>query len=864
MADHVADDNDDDSLYPSGASVAFPYETPYPQQVDLMDALLSGLKPKPDSDSDDKSTKILLLESPTGTGKSLSLACASLTWLDHQEKLDLQAKKSKESKKSISSSPTGLDWLDDWKPDTSMEQDVLGRKVAVEAREELSTALTKIQLSYQDDSTTNDPTRSRQRRENWTRQSLTKCKLEQRKLMKRRKRKLTTLDEEDLGGENNDSTHNLSPEARLLLGSRLDGSGGCGPGPGPTVGGVTPGSGVRKIIYAARTHSQLSQFVSEVQRTKWGKSIRLVTLGSRSNGLCGHFHKSKKTESALSEACLDLQKSSSQKCPYNDKHAISTLSLQLLSQPTDIEEAGRLGQVGKTCAYYATRQAVAAAQLVVVPYSMLLSSNTRQAVGLDLTQSLVLVDEAHNLPEAIRATTSANCNLTTLQGASTQLSNYTTKYLHQLGGQTLHFLGQLRRIITALISHLEKSESVASRLQSPSELVLDLNLDSINLFPLLRYIERSRLSQKLLGFLAKDDTESTLSKHVSPMSIVESMLHKLLLDQDHGKIVTDSARKELRYVLLHPAVGCPELFQQPYGVCLVGGTLRPFGYLAAELVQDVKVVEQATQADAAVGKGRYQQDRVTAFSCSHVVSPNNVLLQSLSKVGSTSLDFRHATRSTPAVLFALGTALLELCRRIPHGLVIFVPSYSYEAKLIEYWKSTGVYSQLEAIKSVFREPKSSSQVEATLQAYSEAAASGALLFSVVGGKLSEGINFADDLARGVVVVGLPYPDPTDPVLVEKLKLLDSTPGGMSGRAYYQTLCMRAINQSVGRAIRHAHDYASIILVDVRYVTDQKVAQALPQWLTSSTKGWQNTHSLDQVKRNLDSFFQTRKVKTEID
>mmetsp|Transcript_16928 Transcript_16928/g.25285 ORF Transcript_16928/g.25285 Transcript_16928/m.25285 type:complete len:106 (+) Transcript_16928:2-319(+) len=53
---------------------------------------------------------------------------------------------------------------------------------------------------------------------------------------------------------------------------------------------------------------------------------------------------------------------------------------------------------------------------------------------------------------------------------------------------------------------------------------------------------------------------------------------------------------------------------------------------------------------------------------------------------------------------------------------------------------------------------------------------------------------------------------------------------ISGQAYYQNLCMRAVNQSIGRAIRHINDFAAIILADVRYSTDPKVWDHLPVWL----------------------------------
>lgn len=89
-----------------------------------------------------------------------------------------------------------------------------------------------------------------------------------------------------------------------------------------------------------------------------------------------------------------------------------------------------------------------------------------------------------------------------------------------------------------------------------------------------------------------------------------------------------------------------------------------------------------------------------------------------------------------------------------------------------------------------------------------------MLFCVVGGKMSEGINFSDHLGRCVVMVGLPYPNSQDPVLQEKVRFAKEKAGGKAdGREYYENLCMKAVNQSIGRAIRHKDDHSCILLLD---------------------------------------------------
>ena len=54
-------------------------------------------------------------------------------------------------------------------------------------------------------------------------------------------------------------------------------------------------------------------------------------------------------------------------------------------------------------------------------------------------------------------------------------------------------------------------------------------------------------------------------------------------------------------------------------------------------------------------------------------------------------------------------------------------------------------------------------------------------------------------------------------------------GKALAREFYENACMRAVNQSIGRAIRHKADYACILLLDMRY-DNSRIEGKLPAWI----------------------------------
>ena len=96
------------------------------------------------------------------------------------------------------------------------------------------------------------------------------------------------------------------------------------------------------------------------------------------------------------------------------------------------------------------------------------------------------------------------------------------------------------------------------------------------------------------------------------------------------------------------------------------------------------------------------------------------------------------------------------------------------------------------------------------------------------------MNFCDDLGRLIIIVGLPYPNKFNSDLIEKMNYLNKKISPGAGNEYYENLCMKAVNQSIGRSIRHINDYAAIVLMDSRY-QQRRIIDKLPDWIKKNLK-----------------------------
>ncbi|EWC45923.1 hypothetical protein DRE_04930 [Drechslerella stenobrocha 248] len=666
-----------------------------------------------------------------------------------------------------------------------------------------------------------------------------------------------------------------------------------------------------KIFYCSRTHSQLSQFTAELRRVhlpptydfedasldsfethqKEEEVVKHLSLGSRKL-LCINDKVNTPSTSAttVNDRCLDLQQSSTpaeNKCPFllpkvdNERTVLEREFRDMaLAEIKDIEDLRGLGEKLKICGYYASREALKPTEIVTLPYPLLLQKSSRNALKIDVKNHVIIIDEAHNLMDAIANIHSVSISLSQLTKCSDNLTAYIMKFGKKLKGGNRAYVAQCHRMVNALKSWLEKKYDIEPSDREPKkpgkipegvvtqgELLRVKGIDQINIFKLGKYLEESKLPRKVEGYMVfteneKHAAEARSKKASIPkakkvatqgglpvLNHVYTFLLALTNPEHEGKVFygptedtsTSSDLRSavgLRYMLLDPAHHFKELVEDARAVILAGGTMEPMGDYTNHLFPYLPA------------------QRLRTVSCGHVIPKENMLAMTV-PTGPTGqvFEFTFDKREDTKLILELGRSILNLCNLIPHGVVAFFPSYSYLETVVKIWEtkvgsgaqgsaSKSLYDSLRAKKAVFREEKGSSSVDEILREYAKAVDSGkgALLLSVVGGKMSEGINFSDNLGRGVIMVGLPFPNIHSVDWKAKMEFIErsvmernasavdaKSQAKAAAHEFYENACMRAVNQSIGRAIRHQNDYGVILLLDRRFGRGN-IWLKLPQWI----------------------------------
>ncbi|KAJ3917495.1 helicase C-terminal domain-containing protein [Lentinula edodes] len=845
---------------------AFPYTPPYNIQAQLMRHLYEAIENR----------KVTVIESPTGTGKTSSLLCAGLTWL-HDEKN--RARKGK-----LNNAATGDDWV------STQTRDRLRRQLEaeeLECEQRLADARQKeAQL--------------KSRARVWK-----KPKPDDKPQQPFIDADASFLPEDD--GTPGDDDMNLSPAVKALM-ARMKSH----------TDSEELEMTCTKIYYASRTHSQLTQVLPELRKLKIPRcnnlssicsddhkyyQSRALSLGSRKH-LCINAELRGRVRD-IDEGCRELlAEKKENRCPYlppvGEVVRMNEFRDQILATPKDIEDLALSGRVSGICPYFASRKAIPQAELITLPYNLLLQKSAREALGIDLKDQIVVVDEGHNLIPTLLSLSTVHLSLPLLQTALYQVTTYVTRFRNKLNPANLVQLKRLLAFLDALARYSgewrdmrQKSQQLeVQEVLTPAELIerMGRKVLGLNMLEIVNYLKKSKIARKISGYAeklieqAEKDKELEVSGSrkgvVPPLHVIEDLMTALAGATDDGRIsltlistsgpsiASNSRLKqpstvEIKYHLLNPAPHFRDVVDEARAVIIAGGTMSPISDVQNQLFSHLP------------------PERITSFSCGHIIPPENVLTVAVTKGPSgRELDFRAGKQGDSSTLSDLGQIILNFTRIIPGGMIVFFPSYKFLENAKSAWALAtggGYLEKFGAKKKVFFEPEDQAGVESVLQQYATAVAgslvslllervfcrlsklyknsqttsqTGALLLAVIGAKLSEGLNFADDLARAVVIVGLPFANLASAELRERMRYVKREEekllregrketvegvrpivlrGKDAAAELYENMCMNAVNQSIGRAIRHRGDWAALLLLDQRY-SNLSIRGKLPKWL----------------------------------
>ena len=498
-----------------------------------------------------------------------------------------------------------------------------------------------------------------------------------------------------------------------------------------------------------------------------------------------------------------------------------TLIQEILSEPRHVDFSIEFAAKRRICAWAAARQAAADADILVCDYNHVFLESVRKAslssMGIELENSIIVVDEAHNLPNRIRRSLNLNLNFKMIRDAIYNLQEYCESNEKGRGENTAYaesiarsrncekalerFKGRFSTWTTNLRNSNSKSGDIGDAIEE--------KVDAGKILSMLRQeLSKEDLDvNTTIGILhsveidAEDEEELDAHRLANFFAVLERYEQSSALC-----VVFNSQANEHRVTthLLDPGIVSQHVLDEVKGGILMSGTLTP-----PEMYVQTLGVPSNRSVTTESYPSPFMADRRPVMIASDVTSKYTARGES---------NTRKIREHIQAIL-----------QQTPGHVAIFCQSYRMLEEIVVdgYWPGR---------REIIEEKNWSKRiVDKNINDLYNARDGGtkAILAGVFGGRLAEGIDYSGNILDAVICVGIPVAPQTVPQTALR-EYIDKKHG--SGKGWKYGVLQPAVNsvlQGIGRAIRKAEDRAFILLLDNRLLSGQYRA-CLPSTMQTFT------------------------------
>jgi len=523
-----------------------------------------------------------------------------------------------------------------------------------------------------------------------------------------------------------------------------------------------------KIMWICRTHRESDRVIDEVKKISTKHTwISGLSIRARSEMCLLPIDSEIRREvEAFSIMCSELKKAG--KCPYyNETKKKVKVYLPKVTSASEIIE---ICSKHSTCPYEMARRQLPKSTIIALNYLYALKPEIFNKLQLNGSSYILIIDEAHNLPEIATQILSEKITANSLRQTVAEAEKHGVELAINIGTQLLKFMEK------------ETEEKIISKKQLTNIIKksVQMELSDIANALLIKGLEiRRKLALK--GKLPRS--------HIHHLGKFIALLQTSLKKPEHTIILRSG---ELELVCFDPRRLTRKLYKKFHSTISLSGTINAdYGEIVG--IKSSKYMELSFN---------YSSDQVLPIVATNVTS---------------DYDMRSPTMYRKMAEYIIVTAEV-----VNSGIGVFTASYEVLNGLI----NAGVIN-IKKPMFIEREGLPSRMSEHQIRQFKEKAKrGGAIYLGVCGGRASEGEDFPGSEMDVVILAGIPFPEPTL-TLKAKVEYYEKRFPRKARLYSYILPSLWKAAQAAGRVMRGPDDRGAIIYLDKRYL---KYGNLMPTWM----------------------------------